>query len=66
MQTVDFPSDITILFSNHYLEYEDGTRANATNGVYSHRKAAFFLSFAKTNIPDTFYMDLSRRWKSAW
>jgi hypothetical protein len=51
MQPVGFPSDITILFSNHYLEYEDGTRANATNGVYSHH---------------TFYMDLTRGWKSAW
>lgn len=48
---MDFPSDITLTFTDHYLEYEDGTRADATNGVYSHH---------------TFYMDTTKKWKSKW
>jgi hypothetical protein len=48
---VDFPSDITMLFTDHYLEYEDGRRANASNGVYSHH---------------TLYFDVTKGWKSQW
>ena len=48
---VDFPEDITILYSDHILEYVKGGLANASNGVYSHH---------------TFFMDPLKGWKSAW
>jgi hypothetical protein len=45
----DFPTNVTLLFTDHHFEYLDGRRADASNGVYDHH--LYHVDFWKKSAP---------------